>query len=145
VAALLPLSLGVKIFAVNGTAANTITSLTFINDVTLAIEAEQVGHLSHFGNFTGHFSYLAVASPATILLLGHATLTNDRGEQLFLTASILEVGTDYPRQVVGTLTVTGGTGRFAGTAGAITVGGVDGEDLTDTFTLAGTLTTTSLN
>src|SRR5688500_15929751 len=66
-AALLPLSLGVKIFAVNGTAANTITSLTFINDVTLAIEAEQVGHLSNFGNFTGHFSYLAIASPATIL------------------------------------------------------------------------------
>jgi hypothetical protein len=133
--------LTVKVLNVSGTASNTITSLEFINDVTLRIEAVQMGYLSHFGNFTGDFSYLAVASPVSITLVGNATLTNDVGEQLFLTATVLEVGTDYPYQVYGTLVVTGGTGRFAGATGSITVRGVDGEELTDTFSLAGTLIT----
>lgn len=138
-----PLSslLSIKVLSVSGTADNTITSLEFINDVTLRIEAVQVGYLSHFGNFTGDFSYLAVASPVSITLVGNATLTNDVGEQLFLTATVLELGAGYPYQVTGTLVVTGGTGRFAGATGTIAVKGVDGEELTDTFNLAGTLIT----
>jgi hypothetical protein len=133
--------LSVKLLRVSGEASNTITSLEFINDVTLQIEAVQVGYLSHFGNFTGDFSYLAVASPTSIALLGNATLTNDVGEQLFLTATVLELGAGYPYQVTGTLLVTGGTGHFAGATGTIVVTGVDGEELTDTFKLAGTLLT----
>jgi hypothetical protein len=142
-AALLPLSLP-KILPFNGSAANTITSLEFINDVTLAIEAEQVGYMTNFGNFTGHFSYTAVATPATILLVGNATLVNDQNEQLFVTATVLEVGTDYPKSVAGTLTVTGGTGRFAGATGTIAVSGVDDEPLTDVFQLNGTVITSLL-
>ena len=136
-----PLSLSVKLLSVKGSATNTITSLEFINDVTLRIEAQQVGHLSHFGDFTGDFSYLAVASPISILLVGNATLTNTDGDQLFLTASILELGAAYPMTVSGVLTITGGTGRFAGATGAINVSGKDEESLTDTFKLAGTIIT----
>lgn len=141
-ASLLPLQLRLplaRVVTVSGSAENTITSLTVINDVTLAIEAEQVGYLTDFGNFTGHFSYLAIASPASILLIGNATLTNEQGEQLFLVANILELGTDYPRSVTGTVTVTGGTGRYAGAVGTIVVTGTDEESPTDTFNLNGAL------
>jgi hypothetical protein len=131
----------IRIQRVSGSAVTTITSLVFLNDVTMAIEAEQVGHLTGFGNFTGHFSYIAVASPATIVLVGSATLTNDQGEQLHVTASILELGADYPRTVNGTLTVTGGTGRYAGATGVIGVSGIDEESPTDTFNFDGTLVT----
>jgi hypothetical protein len=134
-------SLSLKLLSVKGVATNTITSLEFINDVTLRIEAQQVGYLTHFGGFTGEFSYLAVASPAAIVLTGTATLTNTDGEQLFLTASIVELGTAYPMTVVGTLTVTGGTGRFAGATGSIAVSGKDEESLSDTLKLAGTIIT----
>src|SRR5206468_3868092 len=72
-AAVLP-SLTLSLVSVSGSATNTVTSLNFINDTTIQIEADQVGYLTHFGNFTGHFSYLASASPTTILLLGKATL-----------------------------------------------------------------------
>lgn len=128
---------------VSGYAENTVTSLEFINDVTIRIESEQVGHLSGFGDFTGHFSYLALATPTTITLLGSATLTNERGEQLYLAASLLEVGADYPLTVTGALAVLGGTGRFAGATGTLSVSGTDDEDLTDTFHLNGVLITSS--
>jgi hypothetical protein len=133
--------LSIKMLSVKGSATNIITSIEFINDVTLQIEAVQVGHLSNFGDFTGQFSYTAVASPVSILLTGNATLTNTSGEQLTLVATILEVGVDYPYTVTGTLTITGGTGRFAGATGTIAVTGQDGEELTDTFQLAGTILT----
>jgi hypothetical protein len=143
-AAILP-SLTVSLVSVSGSATNTVTSLNFINDTTIQIEADQVGYLTHFGNFTGHFSYLASASPTTILLLGKATLTNEHGDQLFLTASILEVGADYPRSLNGVLTVTGGTGGFAGAKGTISVSGTDEESLTDTVTLNGALLVAGLH
>jgi hypothetical protein len=142
-AALLP-GLSLRIVTVSGSAVNTITSLTVINDVTLAIEAESVGHLTHFGNFTGQFSYLAIASPVSIALLGNATLTNDDGDQLFLAAAITELGTDYPYALNGALTITGGTGRFAGSTGTLLVSGTDEESPSDTVQLAGTIITLGL-
>lgn len=132
-------ALSVKVVNVAGTATNTITSLVF-NDVgTISIEAVQEGHLTHFGHFTGHFSYVAVPSPVSIVLLGTAQLTNDDGETLSLTAVVAELGTDYPYTVAGTLTVTGGTGRFAGATGALTVSGPDSAELSDTLSFRGTL------
>ena len=71
------------------------------DDGTILLEAEQVGHLNHFGHFTGHFSYVAVATPVSFVLLGDATLTNEQGEELFLSASIVELGADYPLTVWG--------------------------------------------
>jgi hypothetical protein len=131
----------VHVTNVTGSATNTVTSLVFLNDTTILIESQQVGHLTQFGDFTGRFSYVALASPTSILLLGRATLTNAQGEELFVTASILELGADYPRSANGTLTVTGGTGHYAGATGSIAISGTDEESLTDTFQLNGTLIT----
>ncbi|MGH7956590.1 MAG: hypothetical protein ACREH8_06220 [Opitutaceae bacterium] len=137
--ALLPSSLLVKVVQVEGSATNTITELVPINEITFLIKAEQVGYLSHFGNFTGEFSYVATGTPVSIVLVGDATLTNTRGEQLFVTATIVELGTDYPYAVSGTLVVTGGTGRFSASAGTIAVTGTDEESLVDAFHLKGAL------
>ena len=133
------LSLKPKVVAVSGSATTTLTSLEYNADGTISIEAAQVGHLSQFGDFTGHLSYLAIPSPTSILLRGTATLTNKKGEQLHLFALILELGTDYPYTATGVLTVTGGTGRYAGATGLIVVTGYDTESPTDTLNLQGTL------
>src|SRR5258706_6855636 len=85
------------VMIVQGSGTTTITSLVFNDDTTISIEADQTGYLSGFGFFTGHFSYTAIPSPATILLVGTGTITNTNGETLTLAVSILEVGTDYPR------------------------------------------------
>lgn len=124
---------------VEGSATNTVTSLDFINANTIAIEAEQVGELTNFGKFTGEFSYVAVVHPESTVIVGTATLTNENGDQLFLTARIVELGADYPFTVIGTLTVTGGTGDFAGARGTIALTGEDDVSLTDTFQLSGVL------
>lgn len=132
-------SLSLKAVSVVGKASNTITSLVFNENGTISIEAEQEGTLSHFGHFTGHFSYLAIPSPLSIVLLGTAEITTDAGDRLNLAAVITELGADYPYTLVGTLTVTGGTGRFAGATGALAVSGRDTAELTDTLELRGTL------
>lgn len=125
--------------AVAGLAVTTLTSLEFNDDGTIAIEAVQVGHLSHFGEFTGQFSYVAIPSATSTVLRGSATLTNENGDQLYLTAFILELGADYPYTVTGALSVTGGTGRFAGATGLVAVTGIDTASPTDTLKLQGTL------
>ena len=140
-AAPFPALLPVRLLSVTGTANNTVTSLEFINDVTLRIEAVQTGYMSHFGDFTGQFSYVAIASPVSIALAGTATFTNSAGEKLFARATLVELGANYPYQVTGILTITGGTGRFTGATGSIVVTGVDGEELTDRFNFTGTLLT----
>ena len=137
--ALLASPLSLKFATVKGAATNTVTELVPINETTFQIKAEQVGNLTHFGDFTGDFSYTATGTPVSIILVGEATLTNTQGEQLFATALIVEVGADYPMTVTGTLLITGGTGRFANAAGTITVTGKDEESLVDTFQLKGTL------
>lgn len=126
---------------VQGSGTTTITSLVFVTDTIISIEADQTGYLSGFGFFTGHFSYTAIATPATITLVGTGTITNTHGETLTLAATILEVGTDYPRTLDGTLTITAGTGRYAGATGVIYIHGIDEEDLTDSVTLRGTIIT----
>src|SRR5687768_13684289 len=74
-----------------GSATTTITSLVFNPDTTISIEAEQSGYLSNVGAFTAQFSYTAIPSPATILLLGSGILYTANGDRIYLTASILEV------------------------------------------------------
>jgi hypothetical protein len=125
--------------AVEGSATNTVTSLDFINANTIAIEAEQVGELTNFGKFTGEFSYVAVVHPESTVIFGTATLTNENGDQLFLTVRVVELGAEYPFTVLGTLTVTGGTGNYAGARGTIALTGEDDVSLSDTFQLSGVL------
>jgi len=138
-AALLPISVSASVVSVKGSATNTITNLVFLTDTTISIQSVQVGHLTNFGNFTGNFSYLAEASPVSIFLLGSATLINDQGDKLNVTATILELGTDYPYTVNGVLAVTGGTGKYAHATGTIRVSGIDNVQLSDTVTLDGIL------
>ena len=132
-------AVSVKAVTVSGSATNTITQLGFNDNGTISIEAEQEGNLSHIGHFTGHFSYLAIPSPVSIVLLGTAEITNDDGDRLFFSAVVVELGTGYPYTLAGTLTVTGGTGRFAGATGAIAVSGRDTAELTDRLDFHGTL------
>ena len=129
----------IKVVAVGGSAITTLTSLAFNEDGTIAIEAVQVGRLSHFGEFTGQFSYVAIPSATTTLLQGNATLTNEDGDQLYITAAIVEQGADYPYTVTGVLTITGGTGRFEKSTGLVAVTGMDTASPTDALKLRGTL------
>jgi hypothetical protein len=124
-----------------GSATTTITNIVFNADTTISIEAVQSGTLSHVGAFTAHFSYLAIPSPLTIAIVGTGTLTASNGDKIFLTASILEIGADYPRTLNGALTITGGTGRFAGATGTLLTSGVDEESLTDTIQIHGAIIT----
>src|SRR5204862_6506911 len=106
---------------VKGSGTTTVTNLVYNADGTISIEADQAGQLTRFGQFTGHFSYLAVPTPAAILLAGTGSLRATNGDQLFLKASLIEVGLDYPRALSGTLTITGGTGQYAGATGSLFV------------------------
>lgn len=125
-----------------GSATTTVTSLVFHPDgLTISIDSDQVGYLSNVGAFTAHFSYLAVGTPTTIMIVGNGTLTTSNGDKLFLAASIVEMGLDYPRTLDGTLTITGGTGRYKGATGALLVHGIDEESLTDTISITGTIVT----
>jgi len=124
-----------------GSATTTITTAVFHSDVLISIEAVQSGYLSNIGAFTAHFSYTAVATPATITIVGSGTLVTANGNRLYLQASILELGLDYPRTLNGALTITGGTGRFSGATGTLLIKGLDEESLTDTIQIQGAIIT----
>ena len=130
-----------KIKDVDGSAINTITSLVPVDETTLLIESEVEGKLTHFGKFTGTFSYTAILSPTSVELTGVATFTNHLGEKLFITAHIVEEGEGYPFVVDGLLTVTGGTGDYADAGGTFSVRGLDQESPVDMLELHGALTT----
>src|SRR5215207_9132143 len=102
-AAVLPPAVTSKTVATTGSATNTITNLQFLSDTTIAIEADVVGQLTHFGKFTGTFEYVAEFTDYGILLVGTATLTNHKGDTLSVTALINEYGAVEPFDVVGTL------------------------------------------
>lgn len=141
------LGLTATVIPVKGSATTTITNLVFdpVLGVLISIDSIQSGHLSNIGNFTGVFAYQALATPATITITGNGTLTTAGGDKLFATATILELGTDYPRTLNGTLTITGGTGKYAGAKGVLAVSGIDEESLTDTIDIEGTITVAKLS
>ncbi|MGC4073615.1 MAG: hypothetical protein QM760_14090 [Nibricoccus sp.] len=135
---------GQKIVATSGAGQSTIVDLVENPDGTLSISAEQSGRLSHLGNFTGSFSYLATIdyNTGTTLLDGEGVIRLPEGE-LFVDVLIVEVGLDYPRPYTGFLLVKKGTGRFANARGLFEITGVDEESLTDDFILSGFLLTKS--
>jgi hypothetical protein len=134
--------LGELIFTA-GYGQSTVTAITENPDGTISLEAEQTGRLTHIGLFRATFSYLATIdyNTGTTLITGDGTITSAKGDQLNVDVTIVEVGVDYPRPYTGLLTVTGGTGRFAGASGALEITGLDEESLTDSFTLAGVIST----
>jgi ABC-type Fe3+-hydroxamate transport system substrate-binding protein len=92
------------------------------------------GQVSHFGNST--FVDYPVVNFATLSGTGMYTLTAANGDQLTGTTIIaLEVLTPTTFQVIIHVTITGGTGRFAGATGDIY-----GRDVLDQNNPAGTLT-----
>lgn len=129
----------VESFVAIGSATTSITSLIFNDDGTISIEADQVGFLSGFGSFTGHFSYRAYPSANSILLLGTGNLTNAAGDKISVNATLLEVGADYPLTINGKLTITSGTGRFSEARGTLFVSGKDEASLTDQIFFRGVI------
>jgi hypothetical protein len=136
-----PTASAALITSTQGSATTTITSIVFNADSTISIEADQSGTLSHVGAFTAHFSYLAIPTPVTISIVGTGTLTASNGDKINLTATVLELGADYPRTLNGVLVITGGTGRYAGATGTLLTSGTDEESLTDTIQIQGTIVT----
>jgi hypothetical protein len=150
---LAPLALGLALFSASaapasaaviptqGSATTTITNLVFNDDGTISIDAVESGTLSKIGAFTAQFSYVATPAPTGLVLVGTGTITTAKGDKLFVKARILEIGADYPFTVSGLLTITGGTGRYAGATGALYVSGIDDVSLTDTLQIQGAVIT----
>src|SRR4051812_27264346 len=117
--AAVPTTFGQQLIVTEGSGTSTITSLDFNPDGTISIVAAQEGKLSNLGKFTGSFAYLATIDPntGTTLLSGNGFLAVTNGDRINVNVTIVEVGLDYPRPYAGGLTVTGGTGRFAGARG----------------------------
>lgn len=126
-----------------GTGTSTVTQITENPEGTLTLLAEQEGSLIHLGKFTGDFTYLATIdyNTGTTLITGNGVFNFKKGDKLFLSANIVEVGVDYPRPYTGALTVTGGTGKYAGASGLLEITGLDEESLTDGFVLSGAIVT----
>lgn len=131
---------GLKTIATAGSGQSTVVDLTENPDGTIALFAEQTGHLAHLGAFTGNFDYLAHIdyNTGTTFIGGDGVIKLASGD-INVRIQIIEVGLDYPRPYTGILTVTGGTGRFAKTSGFFEITGIDEEALTDGFALTGLL------
>src|SRR5882724_4335273 len=136
---------GQGLIATEGSGASTITSIVFNPDGTISIVATQEGQLSHLGKFTGSFAYLATIDPntGTTFISGNGYFTMLTGDRINFAITIIEVGLDYPHPYAGGLTVTGGTGRFAGARGLLEINGIDDVSFTDPFKLAGVILTRS--
>jgi hypothetical protein len=84
--------------------------------------ASYTGHLSHLGAFHGGFQVLA-SSPTTLSTAGTFVVAN--GDTLSKTSTITLKATTTPGVdiFIDAVTITGGTGRFAGDAGLMTIAG----------------------
>jgi hypothetical protein len=121
-----------------GSGQSTVVGLTENPDGTISLAAEQSGHMSHLGHFTGSFDYLATIdyNTGTTFIGGDGVIRLSAGD-LFVSVQIVEVGIDYPRPYTGFLRITKGTGRFSAARGFFEITGVDEESLTDGFVLTG--------
>lgn len=122
----------------NGSALNTIVKIEE-TPTGLAILATQVGHLSNFGNFTGVLSYALTPNATfdTFSFHGGGVLINKKADCLLVRIDAMATGVDYPRTVTGSLTIFGGTGKYAGARGRLAITGLDEEVLTDRLFLNG--------
>jgi hypothetical protein len=87
---------------------------------TLFVDGTGSGNASHLGRFT--MSYNFEVDLLTFVGIGTAQFTAANGDQLF--TEVIGVGTDPAidpvSTIVGTHTITGGTGRFEGASGSFT-------------------------
>lgn len=110
--------------AANGTSrplTGTATGTTTTDLLTGATTVDATGHLSHLGTVTAHFDLtLAPTSASTFAYAGTGSDVAANGDKLFV--SLTGSGTFTPTTAEGTtnLTITGGTGRFAGASGMYT-------------------------
>jgi hypothetical protein len=94
-----------------------------INVATGAATYESSGHLSHFGKVTGRgVQTITLTGPNTISFSGSGLIIAADGDQLFATISGTATLSSNGAAIATTLnTITGGTGRFAGATGTLTV------------------------
>jgi hypothetical protein len=98
------------------------------------VEWQAAGEATYMGQFTGqakHTAYLGATVPRDGDIEGAITLTGAGGDQLTMNI----VGKRPVNKLrTGTLTITGGTGRFAGATGTVDFSSVDA-DIVTVFTI----------
>ena len=86
---------------------------------TVLVRLEGTGTASHLGRYTLASEF--TLSPATLTAAGHITFTAANGDLLFATFTGRSVVAGGIVTIVEALTITGGTGRFAGATGSATL------------------------
>ncbi len=89
---------------------------------TFAITGDLTGAATHLGEYTAHVEATGTLTPeGTVLATGTQTTVADNGDQL--TGPVTITGpapSTTVHQTTAVMTVTGGTGRFAGASGTLT-------------------------
>ena len=107
---------------------------------TAFIDLTGTGNATHLGRFTLNLE--AELNLPTLSATGSATLVAADGSTLFLEGTGQGTPTDVPGivSIVETFTITGGTGRFAGATGNVTVERlIDRATLISSGTISGTI------
>ena len=86
---------------------------------TVLVRLQGTGTASHLGRYTVVSEF--TVSPATLTAAGHATFTAANGDVLTATFTGRSVVTGGTVAIIESLTITGGTGRFAGATGSATL------------------------
>lgn len=124
VLAVVGLSPSAALAAANGTSrplTGTATGTSTVNLLTGATTVDATGHLSHLGAVTGHFDLTTIpTSTNTFTAAGTGTDVAANGDKLFLSLTAAGTFTPTTAEATNKLTITGGTGRFAGASGMST-------------------------
>jgi hypothetical protein len=124
---------------ITATAIGQDTSENFgVDGIHLTSAVQGLG--TQLGSFNQTLDY--VISYDLVDFAGTGTITAADGSQLFLTFTGVEPGFAaqvFPTSFSGSLTITGGTGRFSGEGGQAAISGTDYGQGHFTFSLAGTL------
>jgi hypothetical protein len=98
------------------------TATVTVDVATVTVTIDGTGQLSHLGKFTFHADQTFLAfTGGSAIFAGAETLVAANGDELFATATTTVTDTSATTsEATSVLTITGGTGRFAGASGTIT-------------------------
>ena len=97
----------------------TISGMARLNLLTGAFAADVGGVTTHVGNYTAHSEGNAVIAGGTLVGSSVTTIIAADGDQLTGTGEVSTADTPAGHTATQIITVTGGTGRFAGATGTL--------------------------